>query len=194
VLYNDGPDVLMENGKTLHVEIDASEKVYADFQLTVTSPGGHSSVPVPDNAIYHLTGGLDRLSRYEFPFELSNVTREYYERQATLETGSRAADMRAILKVPPDPAAIARLASDPLDHAVTHTTCVATVLEADHANNALPQAARAIVNCRINIESAGMSRRQGGALRLGNILGAITRVRRVREHGSAMLAPGAVLA
>jgi acetylornithine deacetylase/succinyl-diaminopimelate desuccinylase-like protein len=148
-LDNDGPGVLMENGKTLYVEIDASEKVYADFQLTVTSPGGHSSIPVPDNAIYHLTGGLDRLSRYEFPFELSNVTRGYYERQAILETGSRAADMRAILKVPPDPAAIARLASDPLDHAVTHTTCVTTTLEAGHANNALPQTARAIVNCRI---------------------------------------------
>jgi acetylornithine deacetylase/succinyl-diaminopimelate desuccinylase-like protein len=149
VLNNDGPDVLVENGKTLYVEIDASEKVYADFQLTVTSPGGHSSMPVPGNAIYHLTSGLDRLSRYEFPFELSNVTRGYYERQAPLETSSRAADMRAILKVPPDPAAIARLASDPLDHAVTHTTCVATRLEAGHANNALPQTARAIVNCRI---------------------------------------------
>lgn len=148
-LDNDGPGVLMENGKTLYVEIDVAEKVYADFQLTVTSPGGHSSMPVPDNAIYHLTGGLDRLSRYEFPFELSNVTRGYYERQAPLETSSRAADMRAILKVPPGPAAIARLASDPLDHAVTHTTCVATVLEAGHASNALPQTARAVVNCRI---------------------------------------------
>jgi acetylornithine deacetylase/succinyl-diaminopimelate desuccinylase-like protein len=149
VLGNDGPSVVIESGKPLYVEIEASEKVYADFQLTVTSPGGHSSMPVPDNAIYHLTGGLDRLSRYEFPFELSEVTRGYYERQATLGTGRRAADMRAILERPPDPAAIARLASDPLDHAVTHTTCVATMLEAGHANNALPQTARAIVNCRI---------------------------------------------
>jgi len=182
-LDNDGPNVLMENGKTLYVEIDTSEKVYADFQLTVTSPGGHSSIPVLDNAIYHLTGGLDRLSRYEFPFELSSVTRGYYERQATLETSRRAADMRAILKMPPDPAAIARLASDPLDHAVTHTTCVATMLEAGHANNALPQTARAVVNCRI---LPGHSAEEVRKTLIGVLADPMITVRYVTEDGQVL--------
>jgi len=149
VLNHDGHGVTMDHGKTLDVETDASEKLYADFQLTVTNPGGHSSRPVPDNAIYHLADGLARLERYRFPFELNPVTRAYYERIAKVETGQRAEDMRAILKNPPDEAAIARLSQDPHDNSTLHTTCVATRLAAGHANNALPQTAQAIVNCRI---------------------------------------------
>jgi len=149
VLNSDGYGVIMEHGKPSIVRIDATEKVYADFQLTVTNPGGHSSLPVPDNAIYRLAAGLDRLASYEFPFELNDVTRTYYTRRASMETGQRAADIRAILATPPDPVAIVRLSADRLDHAMTHTTCVATRLEGGHANNALPQMARAVVNCRI---------------------------------------------
>jgi acetylornithine deacetylase/succinyl-diaminopimelate desuccinylase-like protein len=115
----------------------------------VTNPGGHSSLPVPDNAIYALAAGLGRLEKYEFPFELNTVTRGYYEQMATIEKGQRAADMKAILRTPPDAAAIARLAKDPTDHSIMHTTCVATRLEGGHANNALPQRAAAVVNCRI---------------------------------------------
>ena len=126
-----------------------TEKVYADYLLTATSPGGHSSLPVPDNAIYHITAALDRLSHYEFPFELNSVTRAYYERMSSIETGQRAADMKGILQTPPDPQAVDRLSHDAVDHSLMRTTCVATRMEGGHANNALPQRARATVNCRI---------------------------------------------
>src|SRR5262249_46803502 len=144
-----GGGILTEHGKPIMMTVDATEKLYADYQLTVTDPGGHSSMPRPDNAIYHLTDALGRLEKYEFPIELNNVTRAYYESMSKVETGQRAADMKAILKTPPDAAAAARLSKDPIDHSRMRTTCVATRLEAGHANNALPQMARANVNCRI---------------------------------------------
>src|SRR5262249_25648822 len=111
--------------------------------------GGHSSLPVPDNAIYHLADGLSRLEHYEFPVQLNNVTRAYYGKLASTTTGQRAEDMKAILKTPPDPGAIERLSKDAVDHSKLRTTCVATRLQAGHANNALPQVAQAVVNCRI---------------------------------------------
>jgi len=149
VLNADGGGVDTENGKPVIVSMDASEKLYADFQLKVTNPGGHSSLPVPDNAIYHLADALGRLERFQFPLELNDVTRTYFERMASVETGQEAADMRAILNSPPDPTAAARLFLDPLQNSTLRTTCVATRLDAGHANNALPQSARANVNCRI---------------------------------------------
>jgi len=149
VLNSDSGGVETENGKAVIVSMDASEKLYADFQLTVTNPGGHSSLPVPDNAIYHLADALGRLEHYQFPVELNDVTRTYFERMASLETGQKAADLRVILSSPPDPAAAERLSLDPLYNAELRTTCVATRLEAGHANNALPQSAHANVNCRI---------------------------------------------
>jgi acetylornithine deacetylase/succinyl-diaminopimelate desuccinylase-like protein len=149
VLNHDGVGVTTVNGKVQFFSVDATEKLYADYQLSVTNPGGHSSLPVPDNAIYHLVDGLARLERYEFSIDLNNVTRAYYERMSTVETGQRAEDMKAILKTPPDAAAAARLSQDPRDHSTMRTTCVATRLDAGHANNALPQRAQANVNCRI---------------------------------------------
>src|SRR5262249_55937381 len=120
-----------------------------DYHLKVTNPGGHSSMPVPDNAIYHLAEGLARLAKFQFPFELNDVTRAYYERMAKVEIGQKAQDMRAILQSSPDKAAEARLSRDPIENSTMHTTCVATRLSAGHANNALPQLAEATVNCRI---------------------------------------------
>ena len=149
VLNHDGSSIVSDHGKPLYYELDGTEKVYGDYQLMTTNPGGHSSLPVPDNAIYQLAAGLGRLEKYEFPFELNTVTRGYFEQMSTIETGQRAADMRAILHTPPDAAAIARLSKDPNDHSIMHTTCVATRLEGGHANNALPQRASAVVNCRI---------------------------------------------
>ena len=149
VLSGDDYSVLTENGRPLFFELVASEKVYADFQLRVTNKGGHSSEPVPDNAIYTLTRGLDRLAAYEFPFELNAVTREYYRRLSQIESPERAAVMRGILRDPPDQEALARLSQDAVDRSITRTTCVATRLEAGQANNALPQRAEAVVNCRI---------------------------------------------
>jgi acetylornithine deacetylase/succinyl-diaminopimelate desuccinylase-like protein len=149
VINHDGSSIVTDHGKLLYYELDATEKVYGDYQLVVTNPGGHSSLPVPENAIYTLAAGLGRLQKFEFPFELNAVTRAYYEQVATIETGQRAQDMRGILQTPPDSQAIARLSQDPVDHAIVHTTCVATRLEGGHANNALPQRAVGVVNCRI---------------------------------------------
>ena len=149
VFNHDGGGILSDHGKPLMMMVDATEKLYADFQVFTTNPGGHSSIPRPDNAIYSLTDALSRLEHYQFPFELNEITRVYYERMAKVETGERSADMRAILKTPPDAAAEARLSRDPIDNSLMHTTCVATRLNAGHANNALPQRAEANVNCRI---------------------------------------------
>ena len=129
--------------------IVATEKVYGDYRLTAANPGGHSSLPVPDNAIYELADALTRIAHYTFPFELNGITRQYYEARSKLETGQRAADMQAILRSPPDPEAIARLARDPTDNSTMRTTCVATRLAGGQANNALPQRAQANVNCRV---------------------------------------------
>jgi acetylornithine deacetylase/succinyl-diaminopimelate desuccinylase-like protein len=149
VFNHDGGGILSDHGKPVMMTVDATEKLYADFQLSVTNPGGHSSLPRPDNAIYALANALVRLQNFQFPFELNEVTRTYYERMAKVETSDRAADMKGILKTPPDGAAVARLSKDPIDNSTIHTTCVATRLNAGHANNALPQRAEANVNCRI---------------------------------------------
>jgi acetylornithine deacetylase/succinyl-diaminopimelate desuccinylase-like protein len=149
VLNPDGGGVYTRNGKPVMMSVDASEKLYADYQLEVKNAGGHSSVPVADNAIYHLADGIARIERFQFPFELNGITRAYFQQMATVESGQVAADMKAITENPPNAAAIARLDGDPLPNAIMHTTCVATRLDAGHANNALPQTARAIVNCRI---------------------------------------------
>jgi len=149
VLNADSGGVTTVKGKTVNVDIEASEKLYADFQLTVTNPGGHSSLPVPDNAIYHLAAALSRLEHAPFPVELNSITRTYFERRAPLEGGQTAADMNAILHTPPDAQAVARLSADARYNSTLRTTCVATRLNAGHANNALPQLAQANVNCRI---------------------------------------------
>src|SRR3954468_842696 len=148
---NEGGGGSMRKGKYLTNEVQASEKVYQDFHLEVTNPGGHSSLPVKDNAIYHLAAGLARLSDYTFPVELNEVTRTYFARSADVETDPKlAADMRAVAKATPDLAAAARLsASLPYYNAMMRTTCVATKLLGGHATNALPQMASANVNCRI---------------------------------------------
>lgn len=148
VLNADSGGVTMLKGKTVNVDIEASEKLYADFQLTTTNPGGHSSLPVPDNAIYHVTGALNRLEHTPFPVELNAVTRTYFERRAALENPQTRADMNAVLHAPPD-AAVARLSADARYNSMLRTTCVATRMDAGHANNALPQMAKANVNCRI---------------------------------------------
>jgi acetylornithine deacetylase/succinyl-diaminopimelate desuccinylase-like protein len=149
VLNPDGGGVDLEHGKAVSVDIDASEKLYADFQVMATNPGGHSSLPVPDNAIYHVADAVVKLQNYKFPFELNAITSAYFAKMSTIETGQLAADEKGILKTPPDESAIARLSKDPAHNSTLHTTCVATRLFAGHANNALPQMAKANVNCRI---------------------------------------------
>jgi acetylornithine deacetylase/succinyl-diaminopimelate desuccinylase-like protein len=149
VLNSDSGGVDLENGKPLSFDVEAEEKLYADYQLTATSPGGHSSLPVPDNPVYHIADALTRLQAYQFPFELNAVTRAYFERMSSLESGRTSADMKGVLQNPPDAGAIERLSAIPKYNAIMRTTCVATRLSGGHANNALPQSAEAIVNCRI---------------------------------------------
>jgi acetylornithine deacetylase/succinyl-diaminopimelate desuccinylase-like protein len=149
VLNHDGGGVTLENGRAVQIDLTASEKGYADFDLTVTNPGGHSSVPPHENAIYSLARALDRISAHDFAFELNNVTRAYFERVAKRTDAARTATIRGILQTPPDPAAVKQLSEDAIDNAIVRTTCVATRLNGGHANNALPQTARANVNCRI---------------------------------------------
>ena len=149
-LNEGGGGFLDKEGKPLRNGIQAGEKIYQSFQLEVTNPGGHSSTPFRDNAIYHLADGLSRLGKFAFPFKLSDVTRSFYERSSQVEKGQVAADMKAILADPPDQAALDRLyAVHPMHNATVRTTCVATKVDAGHADNALPQRARATVNCRI---------------------------------------------
>jgi acetylornithine deacetylase/succinyl-diaminopimelate desuccinylase-like protein len=126
-----------------------SEKVYQDYWLEVRNPGGHSSLPTKDNAIYRLAAGLTRLARFDFPVQLNETTRTYFERMAGVEKGQLALDMKAVTQPNPDAEAVARLAAIPIYNAQLRSTCVATRVEAGHANNALPQTARALVNCRI---------------------------------------------
>jgi acetylornithine deacetylase/succinyl-diaminopimelate desuccinylase-like protein len=149
VLNADAGGVTTVKGKLVNVDVEAAEKLYADFQVSATNPGGHSSLPVPDNAIYHVADALGRLERSPFSFELTPITRGYFEKRAPLESGQTAADMKAILQTPPDAAAIARMSADARYNSLMRTTCVATRLAAGHANNALPQLAQANVNCRI---------------------------------------------
>ncbi|WP_343731775.1 M20/M25/M40 family metallo-hydrolase [Duganella sp.] len=149
-LNEGGGGLLDKDGKPVRHGIQAGEKIYQSFQLEVTNPGGHSSAPFKDNAIYHLADGLSRLGQFSFPFKLSPVTRAFYERMSNIEKGQVAADMKAILQDPPDQAALDRLyAVSPSHNSTVRTTCVATKVDAGHADNALPQRARAIVNCRI---------------------------------------------
>lgn len=151
IALNEGSGGLLDKeGKPLRHGIQAGEKIYQSFQLDVTNQGGHSSLPMRDNAIYHLADGLSRLGKFTFPFKLSDVTRMYYEKSALVENPQVAADMKAILANPPDQAALDRLyAVHPMHNATVRTTCVATKVDAGHADNALPQRARATVNCRI---------------------------------------------
>jgi acetylornithine deacetylase/succinyl-diaminopimelate desuccinylase-like protein len=145
-----GVGVLDKEGKPQIHRIQAGEKIFQSYELEVTNPGGHSAQPPRDNAIYRLTDGLSRLGKFDFAFRLSEVTRTYFERMSSIETGQVAADMRAILREPPDADAMARLyAANPFNNATVRTTCVATMLNAGHAQNALPQRAHGIVNCRI---------------------------------------------
>jgi acetylornithine deacetylase/succinyl-diaminopimelate desuccinylase-like protein len=149
VLNPDAGGVMTDKGKPIDVEVEATEKLYADFQLTATNPGGHSSLPRPDNAIYEIADALSRLERAPFPFELNNVTRAWFSQIVSSEKPEVAADIRAMLKTPPDPGAIARLSESPRFNSTLRTTCVATRLSGGHADNALPQTAQALVNCRI---------------------------------------------
>lgn len=149
VINPDAGGIELDHGRTVVADVEATEKVYADYQVTARNPGGHSSRPRSDNAIYELTAALSKLAAHVFPFELNEVTRTYFQNLAKQETGQTAQDIKAILATPPDAAAAARLSEEPDFNSNFRTTCVATMLTAGHARNALAQTAQANVNCRI---------------------------------------------
>jgi acetylornithine deacetylase/succinyl-diaminopimelate desuccinylase-like protein len=146
----DGGEFIKQNGKRLMTAMQGSEKVYADYTFESLNPGGHSSEPVRDNAIYHLAAALDRLRDYDFPIRLNEITRNFFAQTAEITPGESSADLKAVAKEPTDEAAAARLsAAAAYYNTLLRTTCVATMLSGGHAPNALPQMARANVNCRI---------------------------------------------
>jgi acetylornithine deacetylase/succinyl-diaminopimelate desuccinylase-like protein len=145
---------LAADGQRVALEIQAGEKTSQNFRLEVTNPGGHSSRPVKDNAIYHLAAALTRIQPYEFPAQFTDGNRAYFSGMARIQAAKGendvAAAMQALVKDPNDTQAIALVsAKDPSWNATLRTTCVATMLDAGHATNALPQRARANINCRI---------------------------------------------
>jgi len=147
---NEGAGGLLDaHDRPVYLGIQAGEKVYQDFRLETTNPGGHSSRPIPDNAIYHLAAALTRLAAFDFPAQLSDTTRAYFSRTGALIGGESGGAMIALAKDPTDKAAEAVVSRDPSWHSMLRTTCVATLLDGGHAANALPQRAGANVNCRI---------------------------------------------
>jgi acetylornithine deacetylase/succinyl-diaminopimelate desuccinylase-like protein len=151
VINTDAGGGQMQDGKRLRNPVQTSEKIYASYFLEVTSPGGHSSLPPPpqENAIYTLARALDRVAAFRFPIRLNETTRGFFTRMADQEGGQLAADLRAVTAGNPDSAALDRLARLPLYNSAMRNTCVATMLEAGHAENALPQRARATIQCRL---------------------------------------------
>jgi acetylornithine deacetylase/succinyl-diaminopimelate desuccinylase-like protein len=146
---NEGGGVATKEGKAIWNTLQTSEKVYQSFWLETHNSGGHSSQPRKDNAIYELAAGLERIAKFDFPVMLNETTRAFFQQMAKIETGQTAADMQAILAPQPEPEAVARLSAQVPYNAQLRTTCVATRLEGGHADNALPQIARAMINCRI---------------------------------------------
>jgi len=141
--------VLDEDGNRVMLTMQAGEKLPQNYELEVTNPGGHSSRPVKKNAIYQLAVALTRISAYEFPTHLNDTTKTFFQRMGAIRGGEMGEAMQALAANPDDVDALAMVKTDPTYNAVLHTTCVATMLEAGHATNALPQRATAIVNCRI---------------------------------------------
>jgi len=145
----DGGEFEKLHGKRLLASIQASEKVYADFEFATENPGGHSSVPEANNAIYQLAAALAKLGNFSFPARVSEITRNYFKVTARYAEAGLAQDFAGAAAEPPVPSALQHLSAIPYYNSLLRTTCVATMISGGHAPNALPQAARANVNCRI---------------------------------------------
>jgi acetylornithine deacetylase/succinyl-diaminopimelate desuccinylase-like protein len=145
----DGGEAALKNGRKLYLSVQSSEKIYLTFALEVTDKGGHGSRPTPGNPIYRLAKGLDRLSGFEFPVRMTATTKLYFAGRAGLESGQTKADMLAVSGARQDRAAVARLSREVETSIMLHTTCTVTGVEGGHAENALPQRARATIQCRL---------------------------------------------
>jgi acetylornithine deacetylase/succinyl-diaminopimelate desuccinylase-like protein len=145
----DGGGGTTKGGAPQFFELGTSEKSYVTFTLETTSPGGHGSLPGPDNAIYRLAQALGRIEAFKFPVTLTATTRATFDRLAVLETGTKASDLHLVSQSPPDLNAAMRLSEDPWTNAQLRTTCVATLISGGHAENALPQRAKSTIQCRM---------------------------------------------
>ena len=150
ILNSDAGGVaLAEDGTPVAFRVQSAEKTFATFELTVTNPGGHSSRPRSDNAIYELVTALGKIAAYQFPVRATDLTRSYFATAGKLTPGELGQAMLRFAADPSDASAIATLRANPEAVGTLGTTCVATMLQAGHAENALPQSATATVNCRI---------------------------------------------
>ena len=148
-LNEGGGGLLDADGKPIFQGIQVGEKLSQNYTLEVTDRGGHSSRPLPDNAIYHLANALVRIQAYQFPVTFNDTTRDYFTRLAPTRTPEEQKALAELLRDPTNEPARALLERDPDINSILHTNCVATMLNAGHATNALPQRANANVNCRI---------------------------------------------
>ena len=180
-----GGGVLNEDGTPLNYLIQTAEKTYATFELTVTNPGGHSSQPRDDNAIYELATAIKHIQGHRFPVRVNDATRLYFEMTAELKEGEVGDAMRRLAADPTDEWAADVLWNEPDQIGVTRTTCIPTMLRGGHAENALPQSATATVNCRIfpGIEPGEI----GGVLQ--DVVGSGVAVTLIGEPGSAPPSP-----
>ena len=149
VINPDSGDATSKNGKPLYLGIQTSEKEYMTFGLEATDKGGHSSQPTAANPIYHVASGLDRLSKYQFPLHMTATSRAYFAARATLESGQLKADMLSVAGSSPDPAAVARLSAVVDTNIMLRSTCVATQFDGGRSESALPELAKAVIQCRI---------------------------------------------
>jgi acetylornithine deacetylase/succinyl-diaminopimelate desuccinylase-like protein len=149
VINPDAGGGVCSGDRRLYIGLETSEKVFVTYQLEVTNKGGHSSLPEADNAIYRLAAGLGRIAKLSFPVRLNATTRAWFGAMAKLEKGRLQKDMLAMTKSEIDAGAVKRLQAQPFYNAMLHTTCVATMIDGGHAENALPQRARATIQCRM---------------------------------------------
>jgi len=149
VINPDGGEAGVKHGRKLYLGVQTSEKIYVTYRLEVTDKGGHSSRPTPANPIFHLSGALARLGAYRFPVHVTDTVKLYFAGRAKLESGQMAADMVSMSGPSPDPAAVARLSDIVETNILFRTTCTATEISGGHAESALPQRARATIQCRV---------------------------------------------
>ena len=148
-LNEGGGGLLTEQGERKTLFLQVGEKAAQNFKLVATNPGGHSSQPTPDNAIYQLSDALKAVQGYEFPIRFTDTTRAFFAGNAAAQPGPMGDAIKRLLANPADTEANAVVSSNKTFHSVLRTTCVATLVDAGHAENALPQRATANVNCRI---------------------------------------------
>ncbi len=188
-VFNEGGGGQLRDGAKVANAVQASEKKYLDFTLEVTNPGGHSSRPVRDNAITHLSAALVGIGAFDFPVRLNEVTRAYFSRTAALVDPALGAAMRAVVANERDTAAIRTLSADPGYNSALRTSCVATRLDAGHANNALPQRARANVNCRILPDESAAEVQRTLERVIGNPKVSVTPVDQAKDSPPSPLTP-----